>query len=369
MAELSFFFALPILGKSPDLSASNVAACLAAAVILESILLITTTSWLEKFSRKKIIAISLILRIGAFLAIYIALSLTAWVVFFILTTISKSISKPFLREILVETMPNNELKKALYTFSLFQNAAVFLAPILAVIALSSNTVNLSIILLIIICIIMTIITPAIIYDYPSKKNLATSLPAEGAINALRGIWKNKNILLILLSSFACYLIMGLFITATTLLDKINPEMGEYSGLFFSVVGISICICQSILVKLSAANKQSSYTVIYISGIISASFLLGSVYIAIIALIAYSIYESMIIPEMYFKANHITSDISTTVIFSYIIIAANLGQAFGSWLTGFLINNFLQHFAILLAIAIAFCVWVSVFSVKIIKYEI
>lgn len=368
LAELSFFFILPLLGKSPQLSVSNVAACLSGSVILESILLLTTTAWLERFSRRRIITISFLLRSLAFLAIYLSFSLYAWLLFFFLNTISKSISKVFLREILAEKLSGAAFKKSLYIFSLCQNCAVFVAPILAVLALKYDYINLVLILLIIVSICMALKAPSVIYTYPTKKNSSMRFSKNNLRHIFYDIWTNADVRHILLSAFCCFLIMGLFITATTLLDKINPALSGYSGLFFSVVGISICVWQGAVIKLTSFINKYGLQLILLCGLLSATYLIGSIYVAIIALIAYSIYESLLIPELYFKTNHIESNISTTMLFSYLLITANLGQAFGSWLTGLIINHFITQAHLLLFIIIFCATFISFICLKATNHE-
>lgn len=341
LAEFSFFFALPLMGKTPGLSASSMATCLAGAVILESLLMLTSTGYLERFSRRTLICTSLLLRSGAFMTIFLSLSLPAWLFFFFLIALSKSISKPFLREVLAENLSGPQLKKALYTFSLCQNSAVFVAPMLAVAAMKFSFTEAVLLTLVVSGIVMAVTALPLIYAFPSGRP-STSSPLVGMRLAFQGVAASRGIQRILLSSFFCFLIMGIFITATTLLDKINPDMGAYSGLFFSVVGVTICLWQGGVAKLTALSDRYSAQIIMIGGVLSSAYLLGSVYIAIIALVAYSLYESVIIPEIYFKATHIPSGIPTSVLFSYILIASNAGEAFGSWLTGLAITHMAEH---------------------------
>lgn len=289
LAEFSFFFSLPLPGRAPDISASNAAACLAGSVMLESIFMLTTTGYLERFSRRKLIFVSQLLRSGAFLAIYVSLSLPSWLLFFFLISVSRSISKPFLREVLAESLSGSHLKKAMNTFSLWQNSAVFVAPTLASAALRYDFIGAVLLLLIVSGGILALAALSINYTYPANCKSSSGSPLASMCHAFRGIMA-REIQRILLSSFFCYLIMGVFITATTLLGKINPEMREYSGLFFSVVGITICLWQGIVAKLTPCSDKCSSHIILVAGALSSAYLPGSVYIAIIALIAYSIYE-------------------------------------------------------------------------------
>ncbi|MBJ9739917.1 MFS transporter [Acinetobacter oleivorans] len=363
LAEFSFFFALPLLGKSPALSATDVAACLSGAVILESILMLTTTGYLERFSRRKLIFISLLLRSSAFVTIYISLSFSSWLLFFFLMALSKSISKPFLREVLAESLSGLDLKKALNTFSLCQNLAVFIAPTLAIVALKYEFIDTVLLLLIISGIAIALSALSIIYTFPTSYKPISRSPLSSIYHAFGGVMASSGIKRLLLSTFFCFFIMGVFITTTTLLDKISPEMGKYSGLFFSIVGIAICVWQGVIAKLISLNDKYSSYIILICGATSSIYLLDSVYIAVTALIAYSIYESVIIPDIYFKASQIPSEISSGILFSYILIISNSGEAFGTWITGMLITHMAEHVPILIFTTILCSAIISLICLK------
>lgn len=360
LSEFSFFFSLPLLGKSPALSASSVAACLAGAIILESILMLVTTGYLERISRRKLIFVSLALRSIAFLVILISLSLHSWILFFLLISVSKSISKPFLREILAGNLSGESLKKAMNTFSLFQNSAVFVAPSLAAIALSYGFINHVIFVVILSGLAMAIVALTINYASPSIKKSGSPFVSLGYI--FRGEMSGA-VRRILLASFFCFLIMGIFITSTTLLGKIKPELRSYSGMFFSVVGATICLWQGGAARLNfTKDKWTSYLIIT-CGVIASLYLTGSLYIAVVALIAYSIYESVIIPEIYVVASGIHSPIPSGVLFSYIVVMSNSGSAFGSWITGLAISFCNDYVPILIFVTVFFS---SVFSFILLK---
>ncbi|WP_375639770.1 MFS transporter [Bartonella sp. MM55XZML] len=138
LSEFSFFFVLHLLGNSSLITAANVAFYLAGSVILESILMVTITGLLERFSRKLLMATAFILRSSAFVCIILSLTPSAWLIFFTLMAFSKAISKPFLREILSEHLNKNALKRALTLYSFFQNAAVVIAPLVATSAIKYN---------------------------------------------------------------------------------------------------------------------------------------------------------------------------------------------------------------------------------------
>ncbi|WP_246054765.1 MFS transporter [Bartonella massiliensis] len=169
LSEFSYFFVLPILGNSSFLTAANVAFYLARSVILESILMVTTTGFLERFSRKLFMAIAFILRSSAFLCVILSTTPSAWLAFFTLTAFSKAISKPFLREILSEHLDGSTLKRALTLYSFFQNAVVVIAPLVATIAIKCNASAFLMAFFAIIGLYLYFVSIKIVYNYPHKK--------------------------------------------------------------------------------------------------------------------------------------------------------------------------------------------------------
>lgn len=356
ITEFSFFFALPLLGNSLGVSANDVAACLAGSVMIENVLMITATGFLERYSRRSLISVSLLLRCLAFLTVIISTSLYYWLFFFFLISVSKSISKPFLREMLSDSVDTHLLKKALYTYSFCQNSAVFIAPTLAMLALKYNFTITVLLSLFFLGACLIFIAWKVIYNYPSCRKDDTRLPL--ITTSFRTVINSRSITRLLISSFFCFTIMGVFITATTLLGKINVDMGKYSGIFFSVVGISICIWQVVIARNINFSGKISLYLILLSGITSSLYLISTVYIAVIALIFYSIYESAIIPEIFYKAGKINTTVSTGVIFSYILVTSNLGEAFGSWLTGLAISHVNDHVPIFIFFLVFFSTLLS-----------
>ncbi|WP_273724454.1 hypothetical protein [Bartonella sp. AU18XJBT] len=89
------------------------------------------------------------------------------------------------------------------------------------------------------------------------------------------------------------------------------------------------------------------------GSFAAFFLMGGAFTAMTALIAYSVYESVMIPEIYYQAEKTTASLSASVLFSYILVISNIGQAIGSWTSGWIISYFNNHIALL------FCMIVGV----------
>lgn len=209
---------------------------------------------------------------------------------------------------------------------------------------------------------MAIMALTINYATPSNKKSGSGSPFVSLGYVFSG-GMARAVQRILMASFFCFLIMGVFITSTTLLGKINPEFSNYSGLFFSVVGATICLWQGGATKLSFIRDKWASHLIVAGGVIASLYLTGSLYIAIAALIAYSIYESVIIPEIYVVATGIHSAIPSGVLFSYIVVMSNIGSAFGSWITGLAITYLNDYVPMLIFIAVFLS---SIFSFILLK---
>ncbi|WP_139413599.1 MFS transporter [Bartonella mastomydis] len=358
LSEFSYFFVLPLLGNSSLITAANVAFYLAGSVILESILMVTTTGLLERFSRKLLMATTFILRSSAFLCVILSTTASAWLVFFTLTAFSKAISKPFLREILSEHLNGSALKRALTLYSFFQNAAVVIAPLVAMIAIKYNASVFFMACFAIIGLYLCVLSIQIVYHYPHKKASVEKNKKTNAslLSSLKKITHNHAIVYLLVTAFLCTFIMGIFITTTTLLSKFDSNLAPYSGIFFSIVGISICIWQGIINKHLSLSDKSTFYLLWLMGSFASFFLMGGIFTAVTALIAYSIYESIMIPEIYYQANKTTASLSASVLFSYILVVSNIGQATGSWASGWIIsycNNYIDFIFCMIIVASSF----------------
>ncbi|CAK02176.1 MFS transporter [Bartonella tribocorum] len=365
LSEFSFFFVLPLLGNSSLITAANVAFYLSGSVILESILMVTTTGLLEKLSRKLLMATAFILRSIAFLCVILSLTPSAWLVFFTLTAFSKAISKPFLREILSEHLNGSTLKRALTLYSFFQNAAVVIAPLVAMSAIKYNVSVFLMAFFAIISCYLCILSIQIVYHYPHKnasveKNKTTKKPF---LSSLKTIGHNRSIAYLLVTALLCAFLMGVFITTTTLLNKFDSNLAPYSGIFFSIVGISICIWQGIINKHLRLSDKSTFYLLGLMGSFSSFFLMGGVFTAVTALIAYSVYESVMIPEIYSQAGKTTAPLSASVFFSYILVVSNIGQAIGSWTSGWIISYFNQHIAFIFCLIVGISAFASCLCLK------
>ncbi|EJF84898.1 hypothetical protein MCU_00006 [Bartonella elizabethae Re6043vi] len=358
LSEFSYFFVLPLLGNSSLITAANVAFYLAGSVILESILMVTTTGLLERFSRKLLMATTFILRSSAFLCVILSTTASTWLVFFTLTAFSKAISKPFLREILSEHLNGSALKRALTLYSFFQNAAVVIAPLVAMIAIKYDASAFLMACFAIIGLYLCVLSIQIVYHYPHKKASVEKNEKTNTslLSSLKEIMRHHAIVYLLVTAFLCTFIMGIFITTTTLLSKFDSNLAPYSGIFFSIVGISICIWQGIINKHLSLSDKSTFYLLWLMGSFASFFLMGGIFTAVTALMAYSIYESIMIPEIYYQANKTTASLSASVLFSYILVVSNIGQATGSWASGWIIsycNNYIGFIFCMIIVASSF----------------
>ncbi|EBK6654236.1 MFS transporter, partial [Salmonella enterica] len=64
-----------------------------------------------------------------------------------------------------------------------------------------------------------------------------------------------------------------------------------------------------------------------------------------------------------KATHIPSGISASVLFSYILIVSNAGEAFGSWLTGFAITHIPDYVPLFIFITVLSAALISFICLK------
>ncbi|USP02123.1 hypothetical protein [Bartonella taylorii] len=140
--------------------------------------------------------------------------------------------------------------------------------------------------------------------------------------------------------------MGIFITTTTLLSKFDRTLAPYSGIFFSIIGTSICIWQGVINKHLTISDKATFYLLCFMGDFSSFFLMGGVFTAVTTLIAYSVYESVIAPEIYYQAEKTTASLSSNVLFSYILVVSNIGQAISSWISGGIVSHFNSHIALL-----------------------
>lgn len=352
------------------MSAGEVSLCLALSVIFESTLLIFFTGYINRYSRKIILSISFLLRALSFVIILNNPSPPSWYIFFFLSAIARSISKPFTREVISETLKGEELKKSLTFYSFFQNASIVLAPIIASFSIKINSQKSVFIFLVITEVLMSILSLKIMYSFPknhcnddNSKSLITTLKS-----GLIGLGKNKDMRKILYSSFFCFAIMGAFITSTTLLSRISSDFSDLTGPFFSIVGFTVCIWQGVISRFTSTSELFVKIMTLCFGFFCSIYLMGNIFVAIFALISYSVYESIIVPHIYYKSSSSEITIPKTVFFSFILVCSNFGEACGSWLTGIAIDTSPQNTPVFLLLFILVAVILSVKNISSVKLK-
>ncbi|WP_072023225.1 MFS transporter [Photorhabdus australis] len=330
--EFAFFCSLPILSSEKNLSAKAISGMLSFAVILECILMLTITNKLNTLSKGWIFLISCLLRAISFSFLILFSGLYSWLLFFSTLAISKAIAKPFTRDLLSEIIPKRKLKKAFYNYSFSQNAAIVLAPIAGAYFANNNYKNTFFTTIIIISLFFAFIC------FFTWKKKSKKIKIQNSITRPKNLG-SSSFLFLLFSSFFSFSLMGIFITATTLANRINNFFNDYVGLFFTIVGLVVCLWQLIFSKLFDFSESIiKYTLILLS-LISATYFSGGVTIAIIALIAYSIFEAIIIPEIYSTSSNIVNKEKSSMAFSLLLVMANIGEAVGSTSIGFIVDLF------------------------------
>jgi len=132
--------------------------------------------------------------------------------------------KNLLREVLAETLSEYEVKKALYASLLCNNSAVFVAPMLDVAPNYFSFIETILLALIFASAGMVVAVLRLVYAFLSNKAAAESLLTSIRATS-QDIMINTCIRRLLLLSFFCFSNIVMFITATMLLDKINPDIG------------------------------------------------------------------------------------------------------------------------------------------------
>ena len=213
------------------------------------------------------------------------------------------------------------------------------APLIAIVSLRYGHSQEVIQILLIMNLMIGILSAANVYNYPKNRNASSQFvfSRNSFLLQFSELKNNRGIINILLSTFFCFAIMGFFISSTAIIDRIKEVFYGYSGIFFSVVGVSVCIWQGLVAPMKKFSERTTIHIITILGVLSSLYLTGGVYLAIVSLIAYSIYESVIIPHIYYKSSNCESSLSISVIFSYILVASNVGEAVGSLITGLVVD--------------------------------
>ena len=128
--------------------------------------------------------------------------------------------------------------------------------------------------------------------------------------------------------------MGVFITGVVSSREFMPNLEPYTGALFSTVGVVICIWQFLISRTTVGKtiaRSPSYLLYAV--LISALFFLGDVVLSFFAIIAYGLFESIVIPLCYQKVQKYHSQ-----TFAVLLVLCNIGNAIGSFITGVVISQ-------------------------------
>ena len=152
---------------------------------------------------------------------------------------------------------------------------------------------------------------------------------------------------LVISIFAAFMIMGLFITGTVLIPDYRPSLSNYVGVFFSIVGVSIVLWRLLFHHFVPIYVQKNAFFLTLLGSSSALFFFGDLWISIACLAAYAVFETTIIPMIYRSCSLSVEERFHSLAFSCLLITGNLGEAVGSFVSGYVIGA-IQEPAIILA---------------------
>ena len=365
LSEFSFFFALPILAQQSSFSASQVGFAFSLAIVIESVVMISMAGFLHSKSRSNVLSISLILRSIAYLFLVAIDTIMSWYLFFAILAISKSLSKPILREVLINTVAEKDIKISMNYYSFFQNFAIVIAPIVAVVSIQVSIEKYFFFSISFINFVCVYFSYKLVYSTASKNNNDVK-QYNNPFKYIGLLSKDKTILLLMVSIFFTVFLMQIFITVTTLLPRTRSDFSEYVSLFFTIVGVTICVWQGIIAKHIKFNDNTMLLLLTILGGILSLLFMGNLFVAILALIAYSIFESILVPHIYYNASIVKAIIPQNVLFSFILVSGNIGGALGAYLTGIIIDFAEWNITLVLTIMIAISVILSILPIYRIK---
>lgn len=356
--EFCYFISLPIMSQSNLASPVSASGAFTLALMLESFLLLGLTNLLSKVPKSLIFSFSSFLKATAFAFLLFSTQILSWYLFLALLAVSKGISKPFTRTVLVEEVSNQNTKrkKAFNLLSFFQNIAIVSAPIVGTV-ITMYSLYTMVFAVIIIANMILFAVPFILWD--RQKDKVT--PIEN-IKVSMHLFKSHNYLRIFFCNILVFVLMGLFITSTVLLAKFNPQLDGYAGIFFSTVGISICFWQLCMSRLRLSDKMI-FIILMLTSFVSSLYFSGGLYIALLGLVFYSIFEAMILPEIYAATSSIIPIERVSLSFALLLVGANIGQAVGSMLTGIIIQqvglssaSLFQCLTVLLCLVSVYLLW-------------
>ncbi|MGI9878404.1 MFS transporter [Vibrio chagasii] len=345
--EFSFFMVLPHIAISSGANAFQIGSLFTYAVILESFLMIFLSGWIKTIKVGTLYLIAPLLFGLSYFSLIKLDGIEAFYMFFTIMSVAKSLGKPFSRTALSLVSTNKD--RIFINISLVQNLAIVIAPLAGALTLGSES---GIYTFMLASYIIFGVSSLIIFF---RKNNVEIKGNDGPIfKGYKNIFTQSTFRCFSLGLFFSYVAMGIFITGIVSSSLYLPDLTPHVGLFFSVVGITICFWQFYLSKtqLGSFISQSKFAILAMI-VFSALFFVGKLPLAILSIIAYGMFESVLIPRCYKGSTERLADKYHNQAFAILLVLANFGEATGSFLTGVVINDFTSYARVILGCSVVF----------------
>lgn len=351
--EFTFFAVLPFLSSIEQLGAFKVGAILGGSLILESVLMLVFSSRLPTVSARTVFTLNSGLMFVAWSVLIASPGVAGIITFYVLISISKGLLKPLARTALMRLVGQAASERAFQNISMIQNLSIVVAPLVGSAAVFGDA---STVFLVFLAIYGGLFVLSLVVFGGSQLWIESS---GGSI--LKGVFQVLRIpetIGLVMSIFAAFMIMGLFITGTVLIPDYRPSLSPYVGIFFSVVGVSIVAWRLLFHRFVPVSVQKNAVVLSVLGASSAFFFFGDLWISIACLAAYAVFETTIIPMIYSSCSHAVDERFHSLAFSCLLIAGSLGEAVGSLVSGYVIGA-VQDPETILALIVGFLAVASV----------
>nr|WP_157600164.1 hypothetical protein [Saccharospirillum impatiens] len=295
-------------------------------------MMLSISTWLRSIRIKTLYLVAPLLMFSSFLLLKHVDSLLGYVLFFSIMSLAKAIGKPFSRTALNLVTPDSKKKRVFINISLAQNSAIVLAPLVGMLSIGSENLIYNFMGLVYLAFALLSFFVYSQIDPLIKGN------SESLIKGISSIFKVDKFPSLTFGIFACYMIMGIFITGIVTSGQFIPAIENHIGILFSLVGVVICIWQFYLSKTRVGEYISnSFSTLLLIIVFSSLFFLGNVYISFLSIMAYGLFESVVIPLFYRRSSDRLSAKYQSQAFSVLLISANVGEAIGAYATGWLID--------------------------------
>lgn len=345
--EFSFFMVLPHLAESSGANAFQIGSLFTYAVILESFFMIVLSGWIKTIKVGKLYFIAPLLFGLSYLLLIELDGIESFFVFFTIMSVAKSLGKPFSRTALSLVSTNKD--RVFINISLVQNLAIVIAPLTGALTLGSE---LEIYTFMLASYIVFGVSSLMIFF--RKNNIEIKGNDASIFKGYKHIFKQSTFRCFSLGLFFSYAVMGIFITGIVSSSLYLPDLTPHVGIFFSVVGVTICFWQFYLSKTQLGNfiSQSRFAILTMI-VFSALFFVGNFPLAILSIIAYGMFESILIPSFYKGSAGELADKYHNQAFAILLVLANFGEAIGSFFTGVVINEFTSYARVILGCTVVF----------------